>query len=178
MCRRPPKTGEAPDNREIDDLNRALWLWAVLFALWLVLSWHFTPLFLFFGVATCSIAVLVAWRMGTVDSESMPLHLLGRAVMYVPWLVWEILKSNVRVARIILSPRIRVDPSIVHFRASQRTDLGRFIYANSITLTPGTVTTGIVGDDFEVHAIVQEEIDGSEENVMNRRVALLEGGDA
>ena len=135
-------------------MNRALWLWAILFA------------------------VLVAWRMGTVDAESMPVHLLGRAAMYVPWLVWEILKSNVRVARIILSPRIRVDPSIVHFRASQRTDLGRFIYANSITLTPGTVTTGIVGDDFEVHAIVHEEIDGSEENVMNRRVALLEGGDA
>ena len=57
----------------------------------------------------------------------------------------------------------------------QKTDLGRFIYANSITLPPGTVTTGIVGDDFEVHAIVQEEIDGSEENDMNRRVAVLEG---
>lgn len=158
-------------------MNRAPWLWAILFALWLVLSWHFTALFLFFGVATCSIAVLVAVRMGIVDRESMPVHLVWRGATYVPWLVWEIFKSNVRVARIILSPRIRVDPSIVHFRASQRTDLGRFIYANSITLTPGTVTTGIVGDDFEVHAIVQEEIDGSEENIMNRRVAQLEGED-
>ncbi|MDE2980996.1 MAG: Na+/H+ antiporter subunit E [Gemmatimonadota bacterium] len=156
-------------------MNRAPWLWAILFALWLVLSWHFTPLFLFFGVVTCSIAVLVVTRMGILDRESLPLHLAWRAATYVPWLVWEIFKSNVRVARIILSPRIRVDPSIVHFRASQRTDLGRFIYANSITLTPGTVTTGIVGDDFEVHAIVQEEIDGSEENIMNRRVAQLEG---
>ncbi len=158
-------------------MNRAPWLWVILFALWLVLSWHFTPLFLFFGVVTCSIAVLVAVRMGILDRESMPVHLAWRAATYVPWLVWEIFKSNVRVARIILSPRIRVDPSIVHFRASQRTDLGRFIYANSITLTPGTVTTGIVGDDFEVHAIVQEEIDGSEENIMNRRVAQLEGED-
>ena len=61
------------------------------------------------------------------------------------------------------------------FRASQRTDLGRFIYANSITLTPGTVTTGVVADDLEVHAIVQTEIDGSEENDMNRRVTALEG---
>ena len=156
-------------------MNRAPWLWAILFALWLVLSWHFTLLFLFFGVVTCSIAVFVVTRMGVLDRESLPVHLAWRAVTYVPWLVWEIFKSNVRVARIILSPRIRVDPSIVHFRASQRTDLGRFIYANSITLTPGTVTTGIVGDDFEVHAIVQEEIDGSEENIMNRRVARLEG---
>ena len=156
-------------------MNRALWLWGILFAVWLLLSWHFVPLFVVFGFVTCTVAVWVSVRLGVVDRESVPVHLLGRAVIYVPWLVWEVLKSNVRVARIILSPRIRVDPSIVHFRASQRTDLGRFIYANSITLTPGTVTTGVTGDDMEVHAIVQSEIDGSEENDMNRRVAALEG---
>ena len=158
------------------DFVLRVWLWAILFALWVVLSWHFTPLLISFGVLTCTLAVWVAVRMGTLDRESVPVHLLRGAATYLPWLVWEILKSNVRVARIILSPRLRVDPSIVHFRASQRTDLGRFIYANSITLTPGTVTTGIVGDDFEVHAIVQAEIDGSEENDMNQRVAALEGG--
>ena len=156
-------------------MNRVLWLWGILFALWLPLSYHFEPLFLFFGVLTCSIAVFVGARMGIVDRESVPVHLVWRGILYLPWLVWEVFRSNVRVARIILAPRVRVDPSIVHFRASQRTDLGRFIYANSITLTPGTVTTGIVGDDFEVHAIAREEIDGSEENEMNRRVAALEG---
>jgi len=156
-------------------LNRVLWLWGILFALWLLLSNHFDTLFLAFGAVTCSAAVFVAARMGIVDRESVPLHLLPRVLLYVPWLVREIFRSNVRVARIILAPSLRVDPSLVHFRASQRTDLGRFIYANSITLTPGTVTTGIVGDDLEVHAIVREEIDGSEENEMNRRVAALEG---
>lgn len=156
-------------------MNRAVWLWGILFAIWVLLSWHFTPLLIGFGLATCTLAVWVGVRMGTVDRESVPVHLVPGALVYVPWLVWEIFKSNVRVARIILAPRVRVDPSIVHFRASQQTDLGRFIYANSITLTPGTVTTGIVGDDFEVHAIVQSEIDGSEENDMNRRVKALEG---
>ena len=156
-------------------MNRVLWLWGILFAVWLLLSAKIELLFLGFGVVTCTLAVWVAARMGIVDRESVPVHLVWRGAGYLPWLVWEILKSNVRVARIILSPRLRVDPSIVHFRASQRTDLGRFIYANSITLTPGTVTTGIVGDDIEVHAIVREEIDGSEENIMNRRVAVLEG---
>ena len=156
-------------------MNRVLWLWGILFALWLPLSAHFEPLFIGFGLFSCTIAVFVGARMGIVDRESVPVHLVWRGALYLPWLVWEVFKSNVRVARIILAPRVRVDPSIVHFRASQKTDLGRFIYANSITLTPGTVTTGIVGDDFEVHAIVQEEIDGSEENDMNRRVAVLEG---
>ena len=158
--------------------NRAVWLWAILFAIWLLLSaqtQHLEVLFVIFGVFTCTVAVWICMRMGVVDRESVPVHLAGRAVLYVPWLVWEVFRSNLRVARIILSPRVRVDPSIVHFRASQRTDLGRFIYANSITLTPGTVTTGIVGDDMEVHAIVQTEIDGSEENDMNRRVTALEG---
>ncbi len=156
-------------------MNRVAVLWGILFGVWLLLSDHYEPLFLVFGVVTCSVAVFVSARMGIVDRESVPVHLLWGALGYIPWLVWEVFKSNVRVARIILAPRLRVDPSIVHFRASQRTDLGRFIYANSITLTPGTVTTGIVGDDFEVHAIVQEEIDGTEENTMNRRVAVLEG---
>ena len=158
--------------------NRAVWLWAILFAIWLLLSaqtQHLEVLFVIFGVFTCTVAVWICMRMGVVDRESVPVHLAGRAVLYVPWLVWEVFRSNLRIARIILSPRVRVDPSIVHFRASQRTDLGRFIYANSITLTPGTVTTGIVGDDMEVHAIVQTEIDGSEENDMNRRVTALEG---
>lgn len=156
-------------------MNRAYWLWGVLFAVWLLLSGHFDPLFIVFGVLTCTVAVWVCARMGVVDRESLPVHLVGRAAGYVPWLAWEVFKSNLRVARIILAPRPRLDPSIVHFRASQRTDLGRFIYANSITLTPGTVTTGVAGDDLEVHAIVQSEIDGSEENDMNRRVAALEG---
>ena len=156
-------------------MNRVFWLWGILFATWVLLSWHFDWLLISFGLATCTLAVWVGARIGIVDRESVPVHLVPRALLYLPWLAWEIFKSNVRVARIILAPRLRVDPSIVHFRASQRTDLGRFIYANSITLTPGTVTAGIVGDDFEVHAIVQSEIDGSEENDMNRRVAALEG---
>lgn len=156
-------------------MTRVLWLWGILFGLWLLLSQHFEWLFLVFGVVTCTVAVFVVARMDIVDRESVPVHLVWRGALYVPWLVREIFKSNVRVAGIILSPGPRVDPSIVHFRASQRTDLGRFIYANSITLTPGTVTTGIVGDDLEVHAIVREEVDGSEENGMNRRVAALEG---
>ena len=154
---------------------RALSLWCILCVLWALLSWHFTALLVAFGLASCTLAVYVARRMGTLDAESVPVHLTLRLLAYLPWLIWEIFRSNVRVARLILARRVAVDPSIVHFRASQRTDLGRFIYANSITLTPGTVTTGIVGDDFEVHAIVRSEIDGSEENEMNRRVAALEG---
>ncbi|NNM34343.1 MAG: cation transporter, partial [Gemmatimonadetes bacterium] len=72
-------------------------------------------------------------------------------------------------------PSLPINPSMVHFEGSQKTDLGRFIYANSITLTPGTITTGILETDFEVHALTADAVDGSEENLMNRKVAALEG---
>lgn len=149
-------------------------LWLVLYGLWLLLSGHPTPLFLAFGAGTCSAAVYLVARMGILDAESFPAQLAGRLATYLPWLAWEILKSNVRLARVVLARRLEIEPKIVHFHASQRSDLGRFIYANSITLTPGTITTGIVGDDFEVHALDSTQVDGSEENEMNRRVAALE----
>jgi len=156
-------------------LGRTIGLWILLFALWLALSGHYTPLFLAFGVGTSTIAVYVAVRMDILDRESVPFHLTWGALTYLPWLVWEIFKSNVEVARIILNPALPINPSMVHFRASQKTDLGRFIYANSITLTPGTITTGISEHDFEVHALTSDVVDGSEENDMNRKVAALEG---
>ena len=159
-------------------MGRTIGLWIVLFALWLLLSGHYTPLFLTFGVATCTVAVYVSVRMEILDHESAPFHLTWRAVTYLPWLTWQIVKSNVDVARLILNPSLPINPSMVHFEASQQTDLGRFIYANSITLTPGTITTGIRETDFEVHALTFHAVDGSEENDMNRRVTALEGADA
>ena len=157
-------------------MGRTVGLWAILFGLWLLLSGHYTPLFYFFGVLTCTVAVYVAHRMDILDEESVPFHVAVRAVTYLPWLTWEIFKSNVDVARTILSPSLPIRPSMVHFKGTQQSDLGRFIYANSITLTPGTVTTGIVGDDFEVHALTSHSVDGSEQNTMNVRVTALEGG--
>ena len=159
-------------------MGRTAGLWIVLFSLWLLLSGHYTPLFLAFGVGTSTLAVYVAVRMDIVDRESAPFDLTWGAITYLPWLTWEIFRSNVAVARIILDPSLPIDPAMVHFKGSQRTDMGRFIYANSITLTPGTITTGIVGDDFEVHALTHRAVDGSEESEMNRRVTAFEGADA
>jgi multicomponent Na+:H+ antiporter subunit E len=66
----------------------------------------------------------------------------------------------------------------VLFHGSQKTDIGRFIYANSITLTPGTITTGVDGQDFEIHALTYADVDGREEDEMDRRVTWVEQGSA
>ncbi len=155
-------------------MGRALGLGGILFGVWLLLSGHYTPLLLGLGVASSVLVVLIALRMDVVDHEGVPLYLGRRVLAYIPWLLLEILRANINVARIILSPSLPVSPIIVHFQASQKTDLGRAIYANSITLTPGTITTGVDGSELEIHALTWADVDGREEDEMDRRVTWLE----
>ncbi|GMR12746.1 MAG: Na+/H+ antiporter subunit E [Gemmatimonadota bacterium] len=155
---------------------RAFGLGVMLFGVWLLLSGHYTPLLLGFGVGSSIVVVLIAMRMDVVDHEGVPLYLGPRILAYLPWLLLEILKANIAVARIILDPALPISPIIVHFRASQETDLGRTIYANSITLTPGTITTGVDGSELEIHALTWADIDGREEDEMDHRVTRLEQG--
>ena len=89
----------------------------------------------------------------------------------------EILKANLHVTRLILHPRLPIEPQLVRGAANQKTELGQVIYANSITLTPGTITTGVEGQDFEIHALTYADVDGREEDEMDRRVTWVEQGD-
>lgn len=155
---------------------RAFGLGAILFGFWLLLSGHYTGLLLSFGVVSTALVVYLAMRMDVVDHEGVPLQVGGRFWMYVPWLLKEIWVANVNVAKIVLHPKLPISPIMVHFRGSQETDLGRFIYGNSITLTPGTITTGIDGNDFEIHALTFADVDGREEDEMDRRVTWVERG--
>lgn len=155
---------------------RALGLGAVLFGFWLLLSGHYTPLLLGLGVASCVLVVYIAMRMEVVDHESFPMHMGARVVLYLPWLLMEIAKSNVRVARIVLDPALPIDPGIGRLRLRQRTALGKVIFANSVTLTPGTITTGVQGDEIEIHALTRADLDGGEEGEMSRRVSWVEAG--
>jgi len=157
-------------------LLRAIGLGAILYGFWLVLSGHFEPLLMGFGVASSALVTYLAMRMDVADQEGLPLQLGGRVWIYVPWLMKEIFLANLRVAKVILDPKLPVSPILVHYRASQKTDLGRAIYANSITLTPGTITTRVVGDDLEIHSLTWIDVDGREEDEMDRRCTWVEQG--
>jgi len=151
-------------------------VWMTLFAFWLLLSGFFTP-FLVAAGAGCALAALaLGQRMEVMDREGHPLHLSVRmALSYWPWLLKEIVKSGWEVSRAILRPRLAISPTLVRFRASQTTDLGLVIHANSITLTPGTICVAINGRELLVHALLRSGAEstgtGSE---MDRRVAALE----
>ncbi len=131
-----------------------------------------------FGVASSALVVYLATRMDITDHEGLPLQLAWRAWAYLPWLMKEIFVANVHVAKIILHPKLPIHPILVHYHSSQKTDLGRVIYANSITLTPGTITTRVQGDELEIHSLTWVDVDGREEDEMDRRCTWVEQGGA
>jgi multicomponent Na+:H+ antiporter subunit E len=113
--------------------------------------------------------------MDTVDHEGHPMHLVGRAVVYWPWLLWAIIKANIDVALRILSPRLPISPTMVEVQTSQKSALGQVIYANSITLTPGTVSVDLTDGMIIVHALSRESAEALMDGEMDRRVTVMEG---
>ena len=157
-------------------MARIVGLWVILFAIWLLLSGHWDSMLLVgFGLGSCTLTVYIASRMDVADHEGVPIYWVGRFLLYLPWLLKEILVANLNVAKVILSPSLPISPIMVVFGSTQKTDLGRVLYANSITLTPGTITTGVEGDQLEIHALTWRDVDGREEDEMDRRVSVVEG---
>ena len=154
---------------------RYISLAAVLMVFWLALSGHYTELLIGLGVASVLGAVYICHRMAIIDEEGHPIHLALRAIIYWPWLFVEILKSAWGVSRLIVDPKLPISPTMTRVKASQRTQPGVNIYANSITLTPGTITVEVNGNDLLVHAITREGAEGLKDGDMDRRVTGLEG---
>ena len=157
-------------------MGRALGLLVFLAATWLLLSGIYDhALLLWLGAASCLLCVLVAWRMDVVDHEGTPLELGWRIIAYWPWLFIEIVKANIDVTRRLLRANPDISPTLVRTQTMQRTDLGRVIYANSITLTPGTVTVDLQGDELTVHALTAEAEADLLTGDMDGRVTRLQG---
>jgi len=157
-------------------LGRSASLAVSLMAIWLLWSGHYTPLMISFGVLSCLFVVFIARRMYLADPEGHPIHLLPRLLLYIPWLSWAIFRANLDVALRILKPGLPIAPRMIKVKASQKTHLGLVAYANSITLTPGTVTVDLQEDgEIAVHALTREAAEDLQTGVMDRRVVQLEG---
>ena len=146
----------------------------ILAIFWFINSGHFQGLLLGLGLLSVTGVVLIARRMEVVDHEHPPIHLSKRFLFYIPWLGWEIIKSNIDVVRKIWQRTIDISPMVINIRASQRSDMGKVIYANSITMTPGTVTLDVQGDVFEVHALTREGAESLQQGEMDRQVTRVE----
>lgn len=156
-------------------MKHSLFLFVLLSAAWLLWSGIYQPLTLTLGLVSVVLVCFISRRMGLADDEGTPLGIAVRTFLFLPWLIFEILKANVDVALRIISPRMPISPRIIRVKAGQRTDLARVIYANCITLTPGTVSVDIEGDEIVIHALSREAAAGVESGVMGRKVERLEG---
>lgn len=155
--------------------KRILGFAAGLFTLWFILSGHTTTLFLLFGASSCALVIWLSVRMKLSDREGLPTHLGWAFFPYLGWLVKEVFFCNIQVARIILHPKLPVSPALFLAPAPQKTDLGRVIFANSITLTPGTISIDIPGqgESILVHALCDKMTWGEDGCEMDARICGL-----
>ena len=147
----------------------------VLYAFWLLLSGYFEPFLLAAGAGSALAVVLLSRRMRIVDREGHPVQMIAAVVLYWPWLFKEIAKSAWIVSRIILDPRLPISPVLVRFKPTQKSQVGLATHANSITLTPGTITVEATQNEFLVHGLTRSSGAGVIDSEMDRRVSRVEG---
>ena len=156
-------------------MTRSLRTLIVLFLFWLLLSGMFVPFLMAAGAGSAVSVFLFSRRMSRIGGEGPSSHLRWSKLMaYGPWLIKEIVVAAWDVSMRILHPKLPISPTLVEFMPSQTTDVGLVMHANSITLTPGTISIEVEHGRFLVHALSSEggaSLTGSE---MDRRCAELE----
>ena len=151
---------------------RKLGLFVVLYGTWVALSGYFTPFFLIAGAIAAAITVAISERMSLIDGSRYPIILSWRLPLYWAWLSWEIVKSSISITRKVLTPRMEIEPVLVSIPCNLKNEFLRVLCANSITLTPGTMSTDLNDEDIEVHALHHKDIcelkDGNMIKLINR----------
>jgi multicomponent Na+:H+ antiporter subunit E len=150
-----------------------LFLAFVLLVFWLVLSGHFTALLVGFGLLSVALVTWFVRRMDRVDGQPCSLRPSTRLVGYLAWLIGEVVKANVDLARRIWHPALPIEPNWSRLDTRVETPLERTLYANSITLTPGTLTTDVADDHLMIHALSREGIEELRAGEMERRIRRL-----
>lgn len=148
-----------------------------LFLFWLLLSGLFTPFLVTAGAGSAIVVVALSRRMESVGGTGRsPPHLAWRPFLaYWPWLIKEVIVAGWDVTKRILHPKLPISPTLSEFIPSQKSDIGLVIHANSITLTPGTISVEVEPGRFLVHALTKEGAAGLAGSEMDRRCAELEG---
>ncbi|MDZ7791156.1 MAG: Na+/H+ antiporter subunit E [Xanthomonadales bacterium] len=147
----------------------------ILAALWLGISGVYKPVVLALGAASVLLVVWLSARMEVVGTEHNPVLYSWRLPVYWAWLVGQIVTANINVARLVLNPK-GIRPRVIRAPVPQKTSVAKVTYANSITLTPGTVTLRLESDFVEAHAIDDNSAAGVEDGSMSKWVCWLEQG--
>jgi multicomponent Na+:H+ antiporter subunit E len=146
-----------------------------LFLLWLLLSGYFKTNLIIFGVISCAFVTYLSIKLKIYSSHHERIKFNLRLPLYIPWLLKEIVKSNLHVARCILGSKDSIQPQTIYAKPSQKTNTGLAVHANSITLTPGTISVDIDEDVILVHALTNHTAQGIINGDIDKRVSKFEG---
>jgi len=153
----------------------------LLFAFWILISGHYQLKYLLIGVGASALVTYltkdlvykpgygkeVTSRIGYTLSSAV------RLVLFLPWLVWAIIKCNIQMALIILNPRLPIDPGFLQFKTRLMKKVSLVTLANSITLTPGTITVDLTGKNFVIHAINRGAASDLESGLMQNKAGAI-----
>ncbi len=154
---------------------RVVGLAIALVIFWLGFSGMFQGLLLSLGALSCALVLWLAVRADNVDGRHLYLEIRPIGwLLYMCWLLKEIAVANWDVTKRIIGGVTSIEPQVIRLPISQRTEVGRVIYANSITLTPGTISIDLDDESVVVHALSAEGIEALEEGEMDRRVRAVE----
>jgi multicomponent Na+:H+ antiporter subunit E len=150
----------------------------ILLGLWLVLSGKYDWFHISLGVVAALFVTVIQLRINKylyyqkkiANENSLS---WSRLLLYVPWLIWQIILSSLQVAYVVLHPRMPINPSLLKFKTKLPNIAARVILGNSITLTPGTLTINIADDEFLVHTLTDASHSGIVDGSLPRQVAKL-----
>lgn len=156
-------------------MKRLLAMVPILAAFWLVLSGHFEPLLLGLGALSVAVVCGMSWRGELFPHRDVTVGFILRLPLYFLWLSWQVLLSALRVVVKVWSPRLNLQPVVEATETKDLTELEQVVYANSITLTPGTLSLDVDDDRILVHGIDPSDIGDLNNGSMLRMVRRLGG---
>jgi len=153
---------------------RYLITFLVLFPVWLVWSDMFDAFHLTLGVVACAVVTRLSHDLlfKRTDFSGLPRE-AARFLSYLLWLLYQVVLANVHVVYLALHPRMPIDPQLVKYKSMLKKDLPRVVFANSITLTPGTITAHVADGEFTVHALSRKTAADLMNSDMEQRVARI-----
>lgn len=157
------------------NITKKIALFAFFSTIWLFLSGFLDNGFLLtLGVISVISTIYIAKKMDILDSNIYQFRWFIPMARYWLYLIREIFTSNLNVAKCVIQGNSAISPTVQTFKLNLKTDFGKSIYANSITLTPGTITIRVNTNTIIVHALSQAGLEGVANNIMQQKVELLE----
>lgn len=152
-------------------------MFILFFLIWIIFNGQVTTEIVLFGIAVAGAVYAFCCRFldYSPSKDWILVRRSGYILIFLGVLIWEIIKANAATLKLILSPRSRVEPAIVRFRTKLRSKKARVLLANSITLTPGTITVSLQEDTYTIHCLDKRFGEGLEDSVFEKYLKKIEG---